>query len=139
MYDRGYLKHYGILGMHWGKRRVYTTKDIDGMAKKNEKLKAKLTKTIIKSEKNKEKIDVLTKKLEKRGGYLTSIGYTMVKNTGKNLSRKLHKGAKLDKKIVKIKEKIENNETLMKTALKDMPKDQIKLAKSIVNSALKDN
>ena len=138
MNDKEFIEHYGILGMHWGhKNGLATTADLTRMAKKNEKLKSKLNTTSYKSEKNQIKVDKLTKKLTKRGGYITDIGYTLAKNTGRKLSRKLHRGVKLDKKIIKIKRKIENNQILMKSKLKDIPNDQIKSGRAIVNAALK--
>jgi ribosomal protein S8 len=132
-----YLKHYGILGMRWGKRKGITTADLTKMANKDEALKAKLNKTESKADKNQVKVDKLQKKLTKHGGYITDIGYTLAERTGRKLARKLHKGQKLDKKITKIKQKIEKNQALMKSKLKDLPKDQIKIGKSIVDAALK--
>lgn len=135
--DKDFLQHYGVLGMKWGKGKMATAADISRISKKNEKLKNKLKKTMTKSAKNQVKIDKYTKKLTKHGGYITDIGYTLAKNTGRKLARKLHRGKKLDKKIEKIKSKIEKNNILMKTQLKNLPKDQLKLGKTIVESAFK--
>jgi phosphate-selective porin len=135
MYNQDYLQHYGILGMHWGKRST-SIKDIKGLASKNEKMKAKLESTINKADKNKVKVDKLTAKLQKHGNYKTTIGYTMAKDTGKKLSKKLHIDKKLNKRIDKLKLRLEKNQKLMQTKVTELPKEDVKNGKSIVNSII---
>jgi uncharacterized coiled-coil DUF342 family protein len=135
MYNQDYLKHYGILGMHWGKRTA-SIKDIKSLASKNEKMKSKLESTINKADKNKVKVDKLTTKLQKHGNYKTTIGYTMAKDTGRKLSKKLHIDKKLNKRIDKLKLRLEKNEKLMQTKVTELPKEDVKAGKSIVNSII---
>jgi ribosomal protein S8 len=117
--------------MKWGKKKGVSVSDISRLANKNRKLQNKLSKTTAKSEKNQVKVDKLTKKLTKHGGYITDIGYTLAKNTGRKLARKLHRGKKLEKKIAKVQSRLDKNRTLMTSKVRDLPKDQIKLGRDI--------
>lgn len=111
--EEDYIEHVGIMGMKWGRRS--TSSKISSIKNKNKGLKDKLDKTINKSEKNKIRSDKLTKKLTKHGSYMTDIGYTMAKNTGRKLARSLNKDKKLAKKIDRIKNKLETNKQSIKT------------------------
>ena len=110
-----YLKHYGIVGMRWGKGNNIST-----IVKRNEKMTKTVGKLTKKQDKNKLKIDKLTNKLKKQGNYWTTIGYTMSQNTGRKLGKTLAKDVRLQKKIDKIKSRIEKNTTLMSTKIKDV-------------------
>jgi len=132
------LIHTGVMGMRWGRRgSTSTSSKISGLSNKNKELKTTLDKTITKSEKNKVKVDKLTKKLTKRGNYLTDIGYTMAKTTGRKLSRKLNKDKKLDIKIAKINKRLTTNKQsiqTMRTQMKDLKANNIASGKAFVNS-----
>jgi hypothetical protein len=107
------------------------------MAKRNDTLQKKLNKTEHKSDKTHTKIDKLTTKLTKTGAHRTERSIRKSQVIGRKLARSLYRGKKLDDKIMKIKLKIERNQSLMKTSLKDLPRDQIKTGKEIVNNVLR--
>lgn len=136
MDNNDYLKHYGILGMKWGKRGSSIV-TIQRGSSKHDKLNSKLEYVEKKHDKKQARIQKLTKKLEKRGGYITTIGYTMSKNTGRKLAKELHRDKKLVKRIDRLKKKIDKNKEHMKLNLKDLPKEDLKLGKAIVDSMLK--
>lgn len=136
MYGDNYLKHYGVLGMRWGKRKSPHS-EIRVLGKKHEKMRTKLDDTTRKMEVSQARIDKLTKRLSKNGRYYTDIGYTVAGNIGRKLGREYYRNAKLDKRISKIKEKMSKNEQLMKTKIKELPKGQINLGKQAVNAVLK--
>jgi hypothetical protein len=137
MYNQDYLRHYGILGMHWGKRKGTTIADINKIARKNDKLKTKIVKTERKVEKNRSKISTYTKRLERNKFYFTEWGKARNERNAWRLGRRLRTDTILKKRIARLEKRIIKNQTLMNTQLKDIPKDQIKLAKSIVEAALK--
>lgn len=142
------LKHFGKLGMHWGKKKSISeklTSKKDKRIAKNEKLEGEIKKQEVKREKNTLSVKKYEMDIEKFAtlhslGLLSGGEKKKLAKYAKKMRKFKKKSWKNDARITKYKKKIERNIRKMACIdkkLSELKPESLNKAKAVISAAFK--